>query len=76
MYVIADHSNQQDTKLLIQNITKNKTYYLYLNEDEFNIFKKQVDNPKTVKLVAFHTKFATEHFIKNHELLNPEIIKI
>lgn len=75
MYVIADHSNHKETKLLIKDQAETKTYYLYLSENEFNMLKRNSPD-KQPKLVAFHTKLATQAFIKQHNIMNPEIIKI
>lgn len=76
MYVIADHTNHHETKLLTQNITSEKTYYLYLNEKEFHIFQQHQADPQSVKLIAFHTKLATKRFIQTHRIAHPEIIQI
>ena len=76
MYVLAQKSIQNETRLLVDDyrIADHQDRYAFMTEAEFNALQTYRSHIGT--LIKFRTKIGVKNFLKTHSVIDHKIVKI
>lgn len=77
MYVLAQHSVADETRLLVEDrrLSDHSNHYAYMTEDEFNAL--QTYRGHIGSLIHFRTRLGMQHFLHKHpKIKDREIVHI